>query len=87
MYVAWARLLGHEFEHLTAAHHRTLIGHYGATNPADFFAVATETFFEKPQQLRPKHPELYQQLQEFYCQPQRRCRVVDVVQQREASAT
>ncbi len=71
MYVAWARVLGHEYEHLvheTAAHHRTLIDHYGATNPAEFFAVVTETFFEKPQQLRAKHPELYQQLQEFYCQ-------------------
>jgi Mlc titration factor MtfA (ptsG expression regulator) len=39
-----------------------------STNPAEFFAVATETFFGKPRQLRAKHPELYQQLQGCYRQ-------------------
>ena len=39
---------------------------YGATNPAEFFAVATETFFEKPVQLKSKHPELYEELYSFY---------------------
>ena len=71
MYVAWARVLGHDFDQLvrdTAHHHRTLIDRYGATTPAEFFAVATETFFEKPRQLRSKHPELYLQLQQFYSQ-------------------
>ena len=71
MYVAWARVLGHDFDQLvreTEHHHRTLIDQYGATNPAEFFAVATETFFEKPSQLRSKHPELYAQLQQFYRQ-------------------
>ena len=71
MYVAWARVLGHDFDQLvrdTAHHHRTLIDRYGATNPAEFFAVATETFFEKPRQLQSKHPELYLQLQQFYSQ-------------------
>ena len=56
MYVAWARVLGHDFDQLvreTQHHHRTLIDRYGATNPAEFFAVVTETFFEKPRQLRP----------------------------------
>ena len=38
---------------------------YGATNPAEFFAVATETFFEKPQQLKTNHPELYEELQSY----------------------
>ena len=71
MYVAWARVLGHDFDQLvrdTAHHHRTLIDRYGATNPAEFFAVATETFFEKPRALQSKHPELYLQLQQFYRQ-------------------
>jgi Mlc titration factor MtfA (ptsG expression regulator) len=71
MYVAWARVLGGEFERLVRdaeAHHRSLIDRYGATNPAEFFAVATETFFEKPRQLRAKHPALYEQLQLFYRQ-------------------
>ena len=39
---------------------------YGATNPAEFFAVATETFFEKPHQLHKRRPELYQELQRYY---------------------
>jgi Mlc titration factor MtfA (ptsG expression regulator) len=71
MYVAWARVLGHDFDQLvrdTQQNHRTLIDHYGATNPAEFFAVVTETFFEKPRQLRSKHPALYSQLQQFYRQ-------------------
>jgi len=71
MYVAWARVLGHEFDHLVRdveRHHRTLLDRYGATNPAEFFAVATETFFEKPSQLRLKHPDLYAQLRTFYQQ-------------------
>jgi Mlc titration factor MtfA (ptsG expression regulator) len=71
MYVAWARVLGHDFDQLvrdTEHHHRTLMDQYGATNPAEFFAVATETFFEKPRRLREKHPQLYSQLQLFYRQ-------------------
>ncbi len=39
---------------------------YGATNPAEFFAVATETFFEKPRQMKKKHPELYDELRNHY---------------------
>ncbi|MEZ5063693.1 MAG: zinc-dependent peptidase [bacterium] len=71
MYVAWARVLGHEYEHLRREierGHRTLMDAYGATNPAEFFAVATETFFERPHALREKHPELYDQLSRFYAQ-------------------
>jgi Mlc titration factor MtfA (ptsG expression regulator) len=71
MYVAWARVLGHDFDQLVQdveRHHRTLIDQYGATNPAEFFAVVTETFFEKPGQLRSRHPELYAQLRDFYRQ-------------------
>lgn len=71
MYVAWARVLGNDFDQLVrdvAQHHRTLIDGYGATNPAEFFAVATETFFEKPRQLRSRHPDLYAQLKDFYRQ-------------------
>jgi hypothetical protein len=39
---------------------------YGGTNPAEFFAVATETFFEKPKQLKKKAPDLYDELKSFY---------------------
>jgi len=39
---------------------------YGATNPAEFFAVATETFFERPNDLRAQEPELYRELSQYY---------------------
>ena len=71
MYVAWARVLGAEFDQLVRdaeGNHRTLLDRYGATNPAEFFAVATEAFFEKPRQLRSTHRALYDQLQQFYRQ-------------------
>lgn len=71
LYAAWARVLGAEYESLQEAirkRQRTVMDRYGATNPAEFFAVATETFFEKPRQLKAKHPELYEQLREFYKQ-------------------
>ncbi|MBT4257526.1 MAG: hypothetical protein HOD87_15810, partial [Gammaproteobacteria bacterium] len=34
--------------------------------PAEFFAVCTETFFEKPTELRRNHPELFEELEKFY---------------------
>ena len=45
-----------------------MLDEYGATNPAEFFAVATECFFEKPAQIRRKHPQLYEELKEYYRQ-------------------
>lgn len=45
---------------------RTVLDDYGATNPAEFFAVATETFFEKPRQLVREHQGLYEQMKRFY---------------------
>ena len=71
MYMAWARVLGHEYERLIhdIDHHKqTLLDRYGATNPAEFFAVVTESFFEKPVELKAHHPDLYEQLQLFYHQ-------------------
>ncbi len=71
MYTPWARVLGKAYNQLLDDIHNmkpTLIDDYGATNPAEFFAVVTETFFEKPKQLKAKHPALYEQLKAFYCQ-------------------
>lgn len=45
---------------------KTVMDSYGTTNGAEFFAVATETFFEKPHALRIKHPDLYEQLRHYY---------------------
>lgn len=71
MYLAWARVLSAEYDQLRAdatAGRKSVLDTYGATNPAEFFAVATECFFEKPAQLKKKHPELYLELQLFYQQ-------------------
>ncbi len=65
----WARILERDFEKLVARSSRrrnTVLDAYGATNRAEFFAVATETFFEKPRALRRRYPELYELLREFY---------------------
>jgi Mlc titration factor MtfA (ptsG expression regulator) len=68
-YMTWARVLNAEYETLqkeTKERRRTLMNKYGATNPAEFFAVATETFFEKPRQMKKRHPELYNELKDYY---------------------
>ena len=70
-YIAWARVLQKDYEKLRSAaaqNHPAFLNKYGATNPAEFFAVATEFFFEKPQELKEIHPELYMKLEEFYNQ-------------------
>lgn len=47
---------------------RTLLDWYGSTNEAEFFAVATETFFEQPVEMQQVHPRLYDVLRVFYKQ-------------------
>jgi len=41
---------------------------YAGTNPAEFFAVATEVFFNRPHELRQHEPDLYRELTSFYHQ-------------------
>lgn len=68
-YRSWATVLSGEFEALREARYRgrnSLLDHYGATNPAEFFAVATETFFERPGQMARHHAELFATLQAYY---------------------
>lgn len=68
-YMIWARILGKEYEKLQRKVRRgleTVMDQYGATDPAEFFAVATETFFEKPQQMMRRQPELYEALKTYY---------------------
>jgi hypothetical protein len=68
-YVTWGRVFRKEYEQLHRELERgveTVIDEYGATDPAEFFAVATETFFEKPCQMQRKHPELYNELKRYY---------------------
>lgn len=65
----WKRVSTSEFEALVAAVERgqsTLLDYYGATNLSEFFAVCSETFFEKPRQLKHRHSELFDLLVEYY---------------------
>jgi Mlc titration factor MtfA (ptsG expression regulator) len=76
-YADWARVLGNEYEALVnSAEHgrRSLLDIYGATSPAEFFAVATECFFLKPKDLELQHPELYSQMKLYYRQDPARYR-------------
>lgn len=69
--LAWAQVMRTEFASLRAADETgipTLLDTYGATNAAEFFAVATEAFFEQPHALRAQHPKLYAELQGFFRQ-------------------
>lgn len=68
-YKTWGKVLSHDYIELRdkAEHHKKdVIDSYGATNPAEFFAVATETFFERPEKLHEKHPELFEELKNYY---------------------
>jgi len=68
-YALWAKTFRHDYERLVAQVARRrpdVLDAYGATDPAEFFAVATETFFEKPRQLRERHPELFDELRAYY---------------------
>lgn len=65
----WAEVFRHAYEQLQddIRHRRpTILNPYGATHPAEFFAVATEAFFERSTALQQRHPELYAQLKHFY---------------------
>ena len=67
----WGEVMQHHYATLRDAVEEgrtTLLDEYGATNPAEFFAVATEFFFEKPAQLKRKHPALYEELARYYRQ-------------------
>ena len=68
-YITWARILSREYESLQNSEKkgiRSVIDSYGATNPAEFFAVVTEVFYEKPEMMKKKHPELYRELSNYY---------------------
>jgi len=65
----WSGVLSKEFKTLKLKlkmRKKSLLDKYGATNPAEFFAVITEHFIEQPRQLKKKHPELYLELKKYY---------------------
>ena len=68
-YARWARVLGEEFAALQRRASQglpSLFSYYGATNPAEFFAVASEVFFEQAGRMHVEHPEMYRELRRLY---------------------
>ncbi|MFT5756487.1 MAG: Mlc titration factor MtfA (ptsG expression regulator) [Alteromonadaceae bacterium] len=68
-YQDWSKVFAKQFAILQqqAKHGEpSLFSYYGATEPAEFFAVASEVFFEKSKQFSSKYPILYQQLAQYY---------------------
>jgi len=72
-YSEWAKVLSHEYKKLSEVAFKNrdwgkykLIGSYAATNEAEFFAVVTERYIEKPQDLKKHFPELFEELNSFY---------------------
>ena len=65
----WSQVFEQEFQqlrHQVALAQPIVLDEYGAEDPAEFFAVATEAFFTRPKELRSLHPLLYEQLQIYY---------------------
>lgn len=70
-YRKWQEVMTAEYEQLIKDSKEgvaTLLDQYGTTNPAEFFAVATECFFGQPVHLQRRHSRLYQVLRDYYCQ-------------------
>lgn len=68
LYRPWAEVMSKHFLNLRKgrAIERKVLDEYGALNEAEFFAVATEAFFEKPEQMQERLPDLYAELARFY---------------------
>ena len=69
-YARWAAVLGFEFEALQqrlARGEPGLIEAYAATDAAEFFAIVSELFFERPAELAAAHPALYEEFARYYC--------------------
>jgi Mlc titration factor MtfA (ptsG expression regulator) len=68
-YRSWSEVLSRDYANLRAEAffgEHSVLDHYGATSPAEFFAVATESFFEQPWRLATRHPALYDEFIKYY---------------------
>ena len=64
--IPWVKLIHQEINKIEQG--RSDINPYAVTNEAEFFAVVAEYFFEKPKELKEKHPELYEMLSTTFAQ-------------------
>ncbi len=65
----WSQVFQEAYDHLHSEVQsgvQGLINHYGAQDPAEFFAVVSEVFFEQPQELFAQYPALYRELSGYY---------------------
>jgi Mlc titration factor MtfA (ptsG expression regulator) len=70
-YVDWVQTCSHEYlrlKHDAERGKKSFLNAYAATNEAEFFAVATEQFFDQPQLMVAHAPDLYRVLKEYYRQ-------------------
>jgi Mlc titration factor MtfA (ptsG expression regulator) len=70
-YASWTRILDDTLDRFRRdLHHRRRppIDPYAAEDPGEFFAVAVESFFERPADFRKAYPELYDELAAYFCQ-------------------
>jgi len=70
-YRRWRRVMTAEYDQLIAATEAgqpTLLDEYGTTSVAEFFAVATECFFNRPLDMAEQHPGLYDLLRGYFRQ-------------------
>ncbi len=68
-YREWAEVMTRAWENLEetiASHEQPAIDDYALTSPAEFFAVATESFFEQPTAMQRQFPEVYDQLRKYF---------------------
>ncbi len=68
-YKSWAHTFSDgysEFLERIQHHEKTIIDEYGATNPAEYFATATEAFFEKGKQMKAHCPALFNEMKAYY---------------------
>ena len=64
--IPWLKMIHQEMHRIEAG--KSDINPYALTDEAEFLAVVSEYFFQKPEQLQQKHPELYKQLSQLYMQ-------------------
>ncbi len=65
----WIQTFAHRFKELSLfaeQHQESFLNPYGATNPAEFFAVTTEAFFTEPRAFESHYPELFRLMSGFY---------------------
>lgn len=65
-YGRWSAVMQREYERLQRHRRPPVLDPYGAENPAEFFAVVTEAYFQRGAELRRHHAELYELLRAYY---------------------